>query len=85
MVVRHWLTDGGTWGFFDGFVAYGQGRWLYGEVFLEFCMGLAFCPSVFEFSTFGFILLPFWVPSFVRSLVVTSRLVSVAVCCPLFR
>ena len=28
---------------------------------------------------------PFWVPSFVRSLVVTSRLVSVAVCCPLFR
>ena len=52
---------------------------------LGFCMGLAFCPSVFEFSTFGFILLPFWVPSFVRSLVVTSRLVSVAVCCPLFR
>ena len=27
--------------------------------FLEFCMGLAFCPSVFEFSSFGFILLPF--------------------------
>ena len=71
-------------GVFDGFVTYGQGRWLYGEGFL-FCMGLAFCPSVFEFSTFGFILLPFWVPSFVRSLVVTSRLVSVAVCCPLFR
>ena len=72
-------------GLFDGFVAYGQGRWLYDGVFFGFCMGLAFCPSVFEFSTFGFILLPFWVPSFVKSLVVTSRLVSVAVCYSLCR
>ena len=54
------------------------------RVFL-ICMGLAFCPSVLELSTFGFILLPFWVLSFVKSLVVTSRLVSVAVCYSLFR
>ena len=53
--------------------------------FFGFCMGLAFCPSFFELSTSGFILLPFWVPSFVKSLVVTSRLVSVAVCYSLFR
>jgi len=52
--------------------------------FFLICMGLAFCPSVLELSTFGFILLPFWVPSFVKSLVVTSRLVSVAVCYSLF-
>ena len=25
----HWLTDGGTSGFSDGFITYGQGGWLY--------------------------------------------------------
>ena len=41
------------------FVAYGQGRWLYGEVFAFFYIGLAFCPSVFELSSFDFVLRPF--------------------------
>ena len=38
-------------GVFDGFVSYGQGRWLYGEVF-EFLNGfglLSFCLRVFLF------------------------------------
>ena len=55
----HWLTDGGTLGFSDGFVTYGQGGWLYVAGFVLICMGLAFCPSFFELSTSGFILLPF--------------------------
>ena len=74
-------------GVFDGFIAYGQGRWLYGEGF--FFLSFAWVwPFVLLSSSFPLLVsfyFPFWVPSFVRSLVVTSRLVSVAVCCPLFR
>ena len=42
MVVHHWLTDGGTWGF-DGFflhMAKADGYMV--GFFLEFCMGWPF-------------------------------------------
>ena len=79
----HWLTDGGTLGFSDGFITYGQGGWLYVAGFFLICMGLAFCPSFFELSTSGFILLPFWVLSFCE--VVVGDLEACFCCCALLR
>ena len=49
--------------------------------FFLICMGLAFCPSFFELSTSGFILLPFWVLSFCE--VVGGDLEACFCCCVL--
>ena len=47
--------------------------------FFLISMGLAFCPSFFELSTSGFILLPFWVLSFCE--VVVGDLEACFCCC----
>ena len=73
-------------GFFFIFVAYGQSGWLYDEVFAFFCVGLAFCLSVFELSSFGFIFLPFCgCLSLCEVVGGDFEACFVAVCCPLFR
>ena len=79
----HWLTGGGASGILLVLSHMAKAGGYMSRGFFLISMGLAFCPSFFELSTSGFVLLPFWVLSFCE--VVVGDLEACFCCCALLR